>query len=85
MGEGFPTLADPGVFRATSSKLNLLPIAVPARIIFSSSAPKLVTMSKRESYQVEDLLSYLVIMGLLCLFENKTTTKCRDYVSLGYN
>lgn len=50
MLSGFPKVADPGVFLATSSKLNLLAIADPARIIFSSSAPKLVTMSKMESY-----------------------------------
>ena len=50
MGECFPTLADPGVFLSMSSKLNLLAMADPAKIIFSSSQPKLVTISRSESY-----------------------------------
>jgi hypothetical protein len=34
-----------------SNRLNLLPMAEPVKIIFSSSAPRLVTISKRESFK----------------------------------
>ena len=49
MTDGTPVLADPGVFFFPSNKLNLLDKAVPVKITFCSSAPKLVIMSIIES------------------------------------
>ena len=49
MTVGDPVLADPGVFFLSSNKSNLLDKAVPVRISFLSSHPKLVTMSIIES------------------------------------
>lgn len=63
MTVGDPVLADPGVFFLSSNKSNLLDKAVPVRISFLSSHPKLVTISIIESCRenLQNTGTYIII------------------------